>query len=487
MSEFVHIFLSALFSSTQNLFLFMAMMMMISIAYIWNTLYATVLTGPYLILFFGTWIAASLARPLLQLTLISALVLHPWSAWRKLQLFLHTLAFLIWSKDKRWKTPPTDPATFFSDSSVVVDKKTIFFVRHGESTWNDTFNKGTRKTLAFARGFVPGLLKAFGMEWYFWVTGQSTESWFYDAPLSHKGLTQAESIQEYLLKSRANLEFMPLKEQQLVRTLLGEDYEEDDDATNNHNNKTIKSSKPPKGQGGVLRNKSQLVSSTLRRSISTMAVAFSDRLKKSSRHEEDKDSKSEATTTNGGEVPALESTDHGSSTVSVSSPATTTTKTSNVDSILLLPQLQEISFNPDALCITPAHTRPTTAFTDPRSIQSIYQTQVNVQHHTGNKKLFQSNGLHRLQSFCHAMFDETVIPASKTSVICGGHSLWFRSFFRTYLPYSVQHVSKKKKLTNGGVVAFTLQRTKTEPTTDACPEYHYLIDPSSIVVLHGGF
>ena len=175
---------------------------------------------------------------------------------------------------------------------------------------------------------------------------------------------------------------------------------------------------------------SQIVSSNLRRSIATVAVGFQDRLAK---HEKEK--------------------------------------------LLILPCLQEISRNPDALSITPAQGTVLPAFSDPKVIHGIYKQQIDTQKHSGNKPV-SSNGLLRMQEFCKIIFEDI----SSKSVIAGGHSLWFRSFFRTYLPHSSEHVSKKKKLVNGGIVGFTLQRLQDEKG-----EYHYMIDQTSIVVLHGGF
>ena len=54
-----------------------------------------------------------------------------------------------------------------------MEKKTIYFVRHGESSWNDTFNKGNhRSTLVFLVGFFPGLVKAVTVELYLVLSGK---------------------------------------------------------------------------------------------------------------------------------------------------------------------------------------------------------------------------------------------------------------------------------------------------------------------------
>ena len=72
-------------------------------------------------------------------------------------------------------------------------------------------------------------------------------------------------------------------------------------------------------------------------------------------------------------------------------------------------------------------------------------------------------------------------------MIVGGHSLWFRSFFRAYLPRSVPHGSlaekaKLKKMVNAGVVAFDLVQG-TLP--NGMPGF--VIDADSLDVIAGGF
>ena len=45
--------------------------------------------------------------------------------------------------------------------------------RNTESTWNDTFNKGSHRSAAvFAIGFIPGLIKAFLFELYLILSGK---------------------------------------------------------------------------------------------------------------------------------------------------------------------------------------------------------------------------------------------------------------------------------------------------------------------------
>ncbi len=100
----------------------------------------------------------------------------------KIGMFLNGVLYLLLCNDKSWKTPQ-DPSIVVnpilekenesSDYENVVERKTVYFVRHGESTWNDTFNKGShRSQAAFAIGFVPGLIKSFLFESYLILSGK---------------------------------------------------------------------------------------------------------------------------------------------------------------------------------------------------------------------------------------------------------------------------------------------------------------------------
>jgi hypothetical protein len=390
-------------------------------------LLGSLISIPYILLFFSVWIFASLIRPVITVSL-GCVLLNPSAALRKGQLFVSTVTYLLLCNDKSWKKPKDDPSSFFEglddDRTTAIDKKTIIFVRHGESNWNETFNKGDRPASQFLLYFLPNLAKAIAVEWYFWAAGHANESWFFDSPLSEKGQQQAKSIRTYL---QTNLSYVTPKEAEMFRILLGEVDE-----------------KTKKGPS------SQMVSSNLRRAIGTVGIGFQDRFQKK------RDNKEK-------------------------------------DLIMILPALQEISRNPDALSITPAKGEVVPAWTDPKILQEIYKNNVDTSFHTGNKPV-DSNGLKRMEEFSRIVFDDI----SKDSVIAGGHSLWFRSFFRTYLPWKVDHVSKNNKLVNGGIVGFTLQRIKVgtgsskekadENSQGSCSEsYRYMIDPTSIIVLHGGF
>jgi broad specificity phosphatase PhoE len=361
---------------------------------------------------FHMYCIASITRPMILATAL-CMMANPKAAQIKLKLIFRTFQFLLLSKDKKWKKSNENPASYFTNvDESTIQRKTVIFLRHGESTWNDTFNKGDRSTMSFLLGFVPGLVRSVSAEWYFLVTGRSSESWFYDSPLSQKGIQQAEAVAKYLRET--DPQYTTPKEARLLRLIKGE-------------------AQQPSGEI----EKCQLLSSNLRRAISTCAIALHDRLDKCRKD----------------------------------------------DTIIILEELQEASTNPDALSITLPFSKAVTSFTDSDRVKEIYATQVDTSKNIGNKPL-KSNGMIRMQGLCTMLFSdgENGLSSTTDNVLCTGHSYWFRAFFQTYLPTDFDHVCKKKKLINGGIAGFTLLHTKTESG-----ESKYMIDPSSLVVLYGGF
>jgi len=153
------------------------------------------------------------------------------------------------------------------------------------------------------------------------------------------------------------------------------------------------------------------------------------------------------------------------------------------DRILIVDFLQEISRNPDTLSLTPAHTPIQASWIEKTSkmckFQDIFDTQVDMSLHSGNKPL-NTNGLKRMLEFCEFVYGAPSL-SRESHVVVGGHSIWFRAFFQMFLPYSVHHVSKTKKIVNGGIVTFELMKAETKRGPK------YMIDPKTIRVVYGGF
>ena len=348
--------------------------------------------------------SGDLIRPIVLL-IIGLLIYHLPIFIHKVRLTIQGILYLLFCNDKTWKKTD-DPLKHFSpllstaEGKTKIEKKTIIFIRHGESTWNETFNKGSHRTAAvFVIGFIPNLIKALLYETYLLLTGQM-DSWFYDSPLSPLGIDQIEKLNKFLTSENKGLN---ASEQEMVSILKGDS------------------------------DNSLIVSSSLRRALSTVAIAFQSRLEHYPK-----------------------------------------------EKIVVIPSLQEISRNPDTLSITPPYEQVTPSWIDRNAPNSnftdIFQNRTDMSQHAGNKPL-NTNGYKRMSAFCSYVFS---VP--QTHIIAGGHSIWFRSFFKTFLPLAIDHAAKKKKIVNGGCVAFTLLKATGEDGEDK-----FMIDPKSIVVVYGGF
>eukprot|EP00559_Dactyliosolen_fragilissimus_P009541 CAMPEP_0184863732 /NCGR_PEP_ID=MMETSP0580-20130426/12209_1 /TAXON_ID=1118495 /ORGANISM="Dactyliosolen fragilissimus" /LENGTH=354 /DNA_ID=CAMNT_0027362219 /DNA_START=41 /DNA_END=1105 /DNA_ORIENTATION=+ len=345
----------------------------------------------------------------LLMTILVFLVYNFDTVIYKVKLTIQGIAYFLFCNDKSWKKPD-DPFVIFEPiqkesnaDNGKISRKTIIFVRHGESTWNDTFNKGHhRSSLVFVLGFIPGLIKALSYEFYLLLSGQ-IDSWFYDSPLSELGLNQVQELGKFLRHYPHDLTD---DEEKLVKIMRG-----DLDAP-----------------------ESKIVSSSLRRAISTVAAAFSERFERRPK-----------------------------------------------DSILILPSLQEVSRNPDTLSITKPFTAVSASWIEKKSdvcdFPSIFANHVSMELHTGNKPM-DTNGLKRMEAFCDDVFSSKI---KEDNIIVGGHSIWFRSFFRTFIPYNDEHVAKTNKVVNAGCVAFTLLKAESKNGPK------YMIETDSIQVVYGGF
>lgn len=54
-----------------------------------------------------------------------------------------------------------------------MDRKRVYFIRHGESTWNDVFNKGPHRSLqVFVLLWIPRLMLSLLREAYLVLSGK---------------------------------------------------------------------------------------------------------------------------------------------------------------------------------------------------------------------------------------------------------------------------------------------------------------------------
>lgn len=93
----------------------------------------------------------------------------------KIRMLVRGALYFLFCWDKSWKKPEDPNAVFQAHISqnLPVERKNVYFVRHGESTWNETFNKGSHRSLVvFAIGFLPGVIKSLLYELYLLLSGK---------------------------------------------------------------------------------------------------------------------------------------------------------------------------------------------------------------------------------------------------------------------------------------------------------------------------
>lgn len=271
-------------------------------------------------------------------------------------------------------------------------KKTFIFIRHGESDWNNVFNKG------FGPSFLIRLFSAMFKELRLYPF---TNSVFIDSPLNMEGVKQAVELAEYVEKSEMNVDSKDPAFKYL-NILAGNDTQ----------------------------TSSVIVSSTLRRAIATTTLGLWPRVRKTG------------------------------------------------EPIMVLSSLQEMSRNVDTYAISAANSvadlpfdriKPRCPNFDPAKAYDV------TQNHGNKSRSFY--GIKRLKAF-----NEWAFKRPEEVIIIGGHSLWFKYYFQTYLPHSCTHEAKTKKITNSGAIAFTVHSHNTGEIEDL-----YRIDPDSITQVSGGF
>lgn len=312
--------------------------------------------------------------------------------FRKVFIILDSVLFMILSKDTKGLGPKKN-----RDPELIKDKaklhKTLIFIRHGESDWNDVFNKGINPSM------LVRFYKAMVLEFKYFT---SLNSSFIDSPLNFDGIEQAISLSKYINSLDAS-QGQPEHIVDLITTLRGSQD---------------------------LRYSSVIVSSQLRRAVATTTLSMWPRLSRTG------------------------------------------------EKIHILSSLQEISRNVDTYALSPAHAIADLPFERiaPHCPGFNSDSAFDLTGNFGNKA-YGFYGIKRLKAFC-----DWVFTRNENTIIVGGHSLWFKHFFQTYLPHHSHHESKSKKITNSGVIAFKLYSFEEDDGIT-----YYRIEPESITTVYGGF
>jgi len=267
--------------------------------------------------------------------------------------------------------------------------KTLILVRHGESQWNYGFNN--------PQGF--SIYRVFKMACSEFLLLAKDDSVFLDSPLSQLGVDQAMGLRKYLA-SAGDIHDTYLN-------ILRGDHEE----------------------------KTKIVTSNLRRAITTTIIALYDRLEKST------------------------------------------------EKLYTMSELQEITRNVDSLCISPIGSPPmpsqlelTLKDTIGVDMPEFLGRRVDASGHIGTKGIF-STGAIRIDKFINSIFE-----SNQEYFIVGGHSLYFKEIFKGYLPKHSNHTGKKNKMKNGAAVGLQIGEYKN----DEGEIIHQIIE-NSVRVIHLGF
>jgi len=324
----------------------------------------------------------------------------------KAVLIIYALWFLLFSNEHQGFTAAVsggESRRLDPKEADVAGRRVIVFIRHGESFWNDTFNRGVDLRLPFR------ILRVL-----FWESILSfvRDSVLFDSPLSSKGISQSENLAKWIsdgglpppsLKGPSGDEQgTPVRE--VVDILRG-------------------AAKTP----------STLVTSNLRRSISTILISCGQRL-----------------------------------------------RSSNVERVMVLSCLQEATRNPDGLSLSSLGRVPVTSTLETKNglekldLKKMYSYFLDPSSNRGSKSVF-SRMQDRLRQFCDWAFEEC---STETLIVCG-HSIWLKDLFKLYMTANADHLLKSRKIDNCSVIRFEMTQLRLDGAID------YWIVPESFVLVHG--
>ncbi|PHJ24451.1 phosphoglycerate mutase family protein [Cystoisospora suis] len=161
--------------------------------------------------------------------------------------------------------------------------------------------------------------------------------------------------------------------------------------------------------------------------------------------------------------------------------------------VQILSSLQESTRFPDALSLSSSSSFSRKPTPPPlsqleetvlgASLEQLYASHLDQTHNSGNKRLHTTLA-GRLLAFASWLFNnEGDGPGPVRAFIVVGHSRWLRYFFRMYYPADQYFHAKDKKLTNCGVLRFDVLKLRQKGSG----RVDYYIDPQSCQLLRGNF
>jgi len=151
------------------------------------------------------------------------------------------------------------------------------------------------------------------------------------------------------------------------------------------------------------------------------------------------------------------------------------------EKIHILSSLQEVTFNIDGVALAKPQGFPELCNEELGAFGMTKDGFAPARYYNSSEndgdKPVNSHGIDRLKEFCAWCFRR-----DESTIVAAGHSLYFRYFFDTFLPKASAHVSRKLKMQNCAVVAFTLQKGRMKNG-----KTWYRIDEKSIRNLYLNF
>merc|ERR1711935_826739 len=305
----------------------------------------------------------------------------PRNVMRKFSCVKRGWQHLMFSNISAWKPekvsiPPEDyewpEITADSPGNVFENQRRIILIRHGESDWNKIFNRGIDKgKTIFRMIFYPifELLK-FPM----------AHSHFYDSPLSDLGRDQCEELATFV-----------------ATTVFPDDGQLP---------AWKRDAADLRGDAGT---RSVIVTSQLRRAVSTATIGLWPRLKRTG------------------------------------------------ERVLLLSSLMEQSRNFDCVPLSAPHeVPPLPDLVDRIDEHGLGWGMFDPSGNTGDKPIrSKAKGFKRMENFVDFCFQPGL---ERTTIIAVGHSLYYKRFFNCFLPHSQKSPAKEYKMQNACAVGLTLQR-----------------------------
>jgi broad specificity phosphatase PhoE len=327
----------------------------------------------------------------------------PRNFMRKISCVKRGWQHLIFSNISAWKPKQraSDPNDYqwpeAPASEIFKTQRRIIFIRHGESDWNKVFNRGIdRGKTLFRMLFYP----IFEM-----LKFPMADSHFFDSPLSDLGRDQCEELAKFVGATQ--------------------------DIDMSQQGAWKRDAADLRGEPGT---RSVIVTSQLRRAVSTTTIGLWPRLKRTG------------------------------------------------ERVLLLSSLMEQSRNFDCVPLSVPHeVPPLPDLADRIDEHPLGWNMFDPSGNTGDKPIrSKEKGFKRMEDFIEFCFQPEL---EGTTIIAVGHSLYYKRFFNCFLPHDLASKAKDCKLHNAAAVGLTLQRQKAT-SHNADNKYVYRIKPNALCELH---